>query len=100
MRFGRLKKAGNETPVVFVSDTAAVDVSDLVPDWSRETLAAGGLDRVDAEDLSGRETIAVTDQEIAPPLARPGQNRVHRGLTTANMRRRPEPRFPNNPSSS
>jgi len=46
MRFGRLRRAGNETPVVFVSDTAAVDVSDLVPDWSRDTLAAGGLDRV------------------------------------------------------
>ncbi len=73
MRFGRLRTAGNEIPVVFVSDTAAVDVSDLVPDWSRETLAAGGLDRVNAADVSSREQIAVAEHDIAAPLARPGK---------------------------
>ena len=73
MRFGRIRKAGNVTPVVFVSDTTAVDVSDLVTDWSRETLAAHALDRVSATDLSAREAITVTGHEIDAPLARPGK---------------------------
>lgn len=73
MRFGRLRVAGKETPVVFVSDTAAVDVSDLVPDWSRETLAAGALATIEAADLSGRKTMSVSENEIAAPLARPGK---------------------------
>lgn len=73
MRFGRLRVAGRETPVVFVSDTAAVDVSDLVPDWSRETLAAGALATIEAADMSGRETMSVSEHEIAAPLARPGK---------------------------
>ena len=73
MRFGRLRVAGKETPVVFVSDTAAVDVSDLVPDWSRETLAAGALATIEAADMSGRETMSVSEHEIAAPLARPGK---------------------------
>jgi 2-keto-4-pentenoate hydratase/2-oxohepta-3-ene-1,7-dioic acid hydratase (catechol pathway) len=97
MRFGRLKKAENETPVVFVSDTAAVDVSDLVPDWSRDTLAAGGLDRVRAANLSDREQIAVTDQEIAPPLARPGKI-VCIGLNYRKHAEETGAPLPNNPS--
>ena len=59
--------------MVFVSDTAAVDVSDLVPDWSRETLAAGALATIEAADMSGRETMSVSEHEIAAPLARPGK---------------------------
>lgn len=73
MRFGRLRVAGRETPVIFVSETAAVDVSDLVPDWSRETLAAGALATIEAADMSGRETMSVSEHEIAAPLARPGK---------------------------
>lgn len=73
MRFGRLRIAGSETPVVFVNDTTAVDVSDIVPDWSRETLASGGLDQVVKADVSGRQTIPIAEHQIAAPLARPGK---------------------------
>ena len=73
MRIGRLGPLGTEMPVVFTDEATAVDVSHLVTDWSRESLASGALDTVAAADLSALPTIAVADHRIAAPLARPGK---------------------------
>lgn len=73
MRIGRLGPLGTEMPVVFTDEATAVDVSHLVADWSRETLASGALDAVATADLSALPPIAVADHRIAAPLARPGK---------------------------
>jgi len=73
MRIGRLGPLGTEMPVVFTDQATAVDVSHLVADWSRETLASGALDALATADLSALPPIAVADHRIAAPLARPGK---------------------------
>ena len=73
MRIGRLGPLGTEMPVVFTDEATAVDVSHLVTDWSRESLASGALDTVATADLSALPPIAVADHRIAAPLARPGK---------------------------
>jgi 2-keto-4-pentenoate hydratase/2-oxohepta-3-ene-1,7-dioic acid hydratase in catechol pathway len=73
MRIGRLGTVGSETPVVFVDGATAVDVSSVVSDWSRETLASGAVAAVEAADLSGLPQLVVAEHRVAAPLARPGK---------------------------
>lgn len=73
MRIGRLGSAGTEIPVVFTSSDRAVDVSSIIPDWSRESLASGALALAGAANLSQLPDLQVSDHRIAAPLARPGK---------------------------
>ncbi len=73
MRIGRLGSAGQETPVVFVDETAAIDVSSLVADWSRETLIDGKAAVVASSDLSALPRLALSDHRVGAPLKRPGK---------------------------
>ncbi len=71
MKFGRVGELGQEKPVIFDGDQTAVDVSTLVPDWSREFLESGALEMVRQTDLSGFPTLALGGVRLAAPLARP-----------------------------
>lgn len=73
MRIGRLGAVGKEIPVVFTNETTATDVSHVIPDWSRDTLAAGAINSVAALDLAALPRLVVADHRIAAPLARPGK---------------------------
>lgn len=73
MRIGRIGYLGEEKPVVFVDGQTAVDVSSLIPDWNRETLRAGGIQKVRDADLGDLPTLTVADHRIGAPLARPGK---------------------------
>lgn len=73
MRIGRLGTVGNEKPVVFLDGASAVDVSGLIPDWSRDTLAAGAIEKVAAADLAALPQLVVADHRVGAPLARPGK---------------------------
>jgi len=73
MRIGRLGSVGNEIPVVFLDGATAVDVSHIIPDWSRDTLTNGALEAVAEADLSALPTLVVADHRVAAPLARPGK---------------------------
>ena len=73
MRIGRLGAVGSEKPVVFVDGATAVDVSSIISDWSRDTLASGALDAVGHADLSALPQLVVADHRVGAPLARPGK---------------------------
>jgi len=71
MRIGRVGNQGHEKPVVFVDDKTAVAVDSLIPDWSRETLESGALERVKAASLDSLPTIDLAGVRIGAPVARP-----------------------------
>jgi 2-keto-4-pentenoate hydratase/2-oxohepta-3-ene-1,7-dioic acid hydratase in catechol pathway len=73
MRIGRLGNLGSEKPVVFLDGATALDVSGLITDWSRETIANGAIDTVAAADHSALPQLVVADHRIAAPLARPAK---------------------------
>ena len=73
MRIGRIGPLGEEKPVVFIDGQTAVDVSSLISDWNRETLQAGGIQKVRDADVSSLPTLTVADHRIGAPLARPGK---------------------------
>jgi 2-keto-4-pentenoate hydratase/2-oxohepta-3-ene-1,7-dioic acid hydratase in catechol pathway len=73
VKFGRLGDSGKEIPVVFIDGHTALDVSPLIPDWSRDTLHNGALDTVAGADLGKLTLLTVADHRIGPPLQRPGK---------------------------
>jgi len=73
VKFGRLGDVGHEFPVVFLDGQTAIQVADIIPDWSRDALIAGAQDQVAAADLSGRPHLTVADYRIGAPLLRPGK---------------------------
>jgi 2-keto-4-pentenoate hydratase/2-oxohepta-3-ene-1,7-dioic acid hydratase in catechol pathway len=73
MRIGRLGSVGQEIPVVFVDDTTAIDVSSLIPDWSRDTLIDGKAAVVASSDFSALPRLAVSGHRVGAPLKRPGK---------------------------
>jgi 2-keto-4-pentenoate hydratase/2-oxohepta-3-ene-1,7-dioic acid hydratase in catechol pathway len=73
MRIGRLGAVGSEKPVVFLDGATAVDVSGVIPDWSRDSLESGAIAAVEAADLTALPSLTVADHRVAAPLARPGK---------------------------
>lgn len=71
MRIGRIGAPGKEIPVVFTSETTAIDLSSLVTDWSRDTLGQGAFDKVRKADLSGLPEVTLEGKRIGAPVARP-----------------------------
>ena len=71
MRIIRLGVIGKERAAVMVSDHDAVFVDDLIGDWSRASLEAGALEKVQALNLSERPRVLLSDYRIGAPVARP-----------------------------
>ena len=74
MRIMRLGEYLKERPAVQVSDTEAVFVDHVIPDWNRESLASGGLQAVGRarNPRSMRRLAAAT-----MPGTRPGSAACH-----------------------
>lgn len=71
MRIMRLGEYLKERPAVQVSDSEAVFVDHVIPDWNRESLANGGLQAVAAADLANQPKVKISDYRIGSPMARP-----------------------------
>ena len=71
MKIGRVGPIGHEIPVVFENKDSAIVVDSLIADWSRDSLAAGALEQVQAADLATLPRIAIADVRVAAPVARP-----------------------------
>jgi 2-keto-4-pentenoate hydratase/2-oxohepta-3-ene-1,7-dioic acid hydratase in catechol pathway len=70
MKIGRVGEIGHERPVVVEGDYAYF-VDSIIPDWSRESLQAGAVEKVRALDLKTLEKAKFGSQRIAAPLTRP-----------------------------
>ncbi|CAB5240559.1 unannotated protein [freshwater metagenome] len=70
MKIARIGEVGNERPVVVVEDEA-IFVDSLIPDWSREALESGALEKVKRADLNDLPRVAFGSTRIAAPVARP-----------------------------
>lgn len=71
----RLGTVGHEKPVVRVSDTDYVDVSDVVADFN-EAFFAEGIERIAplvAERVAAGNVVAFAGERIGSPIARPHQ---------------------------
>ncbi len=71
MRIGRLGEFGKERAAVIVSETEAVFVDDVVGDWDRAGLHAGGMEKVRALNLDLRPRVNIADFRLGSPVARP-----------------------------
>lgn len=71
MRIARLGQLGKEKPVVVISDTQAIFVDDLIPDFNRYELENGGIAKLQAADLSNKVKVKISDYRIGSPVARP-----------------------------
>lgn len=71
MRIARLGQLGKEKPVVVISDTEAIFVDDLIPDFNRHELENGGIAKLQAADLSTKVKVKISDYRIGSPVARP-----------------------------
>lgn len=72
MRLMRIGAPGQERPVVAISDTEVVDVSDLTPDFDERFFAAGGPATL-VDHIAGRTPEPLGDNRIGAPIARPHQ---------------------------
>ena len=70
MRIARIGEPGREKPAVVQGDHYIV-VDSLVPDWSRETLEAGAMEKVAAADLASLPRVAKGSVRIGSPMNRP-----------------------------
>lgn len=76
MQLMRIGQAGQEKPVVRVSDDSYVDVSDVATDFDERFFAAGGLAalrQVVTERQAAGQVSAVNGERIGAPIARPHQ---------------------------
>lgn len=71
MRIARLGQLGKEKPVVVISDTEAIFVDDLIPEFNRHELENGGIAKLQAADLSTKVKVKISDYRIGSPVARP-----------------------------
>jgi len=71
MKIGRVGPIGREIPVVFEDKDSAIVVDSLISDWSRDSLNAGALEKVQQADLATLPRIATADVRVAAPVARP-----------------------------
>ena len=70
MKIGRVGDVGHERPVVVEGDFAYF-VDSIIPDWSRESLEAGALAKVQAANVHELEKSRFGSERIAAPLTRP-----------------------------
>ncbi|MGW5517528.1 fumarylacetoacetate hydrolase family protein [Nocardia africana] len=76
MRLIRIGEPGRERPAALVSDSAYVDLADVVSDFDEAFFAAGWLDelaRIVAERQASGEISEVGAQRLGAPIARPHQ---------------------------
>lgn len=76
MKLIRIGPAGAEAPGALVDQQHYVDVSDVVGDFDEAFFGSGGLDRIRplvAERLATGQVLALDDQRIGSPIARPHQ---------------------------
>lgn len=77
MKLLRIGPVGSEKPAVLVDDATYLDVSDVVADYDEAFFGGGGVDRIRsivAERIaSGTGVLALGDQRIGAPFARPHQ---------------------------
>jgi 2-keto-4-pentenoate hydratase/2-oxohepta-3-ene-1,7-dioic acid hydratase in catechol pathway len=71
MRIARLGELNKEKPAVVISDTEAVFVDDLIPDFNRAELENGAIAKLQKADLSSRSKVVIADYRIGSPVARP-----------------------------
>ena len=71
MRIARLGELNKEKPAVIISDTEAVFVDDLIPDFNRIELENGAIAKLQKADLSSRSKVVIADYRIGSPVARP-----------------------------
>jgi 2-keto-4-pentenoate hydratase/2-oxohepta-3-ene-1,7-dioic acid hydratase in catechol pathway len=70
MKIGRVGEIGHERPVI-VEGEYAYFVDSIIPDWSRESLQAGAVEKIHALDLKMLEKTKFGRDRIAAPLTRP-----------------------------
>ncbi|MQY30952.1 fumarylacetoacetate hydrolase family protein [Nocardia aurantia] len=76
MRLIRLGEPGREHPAALVSDTAYVDLSDIVSDFDEAFFAAGRLEEIDrivARRHADGQVRQLGSQRLGAPIARPHQ---------------------------
>ena len=71
MRIARLGELNKEKPAVIISDTEAVFVDDLIPDFNRAELENGAIAKLQKADLNSRSKVVIADYRIGSPVARP-----------------------------
>jgi 2-keto-4-pentenoate hydratase/2-oxohepta-3-ene-1,7-dioic acid hydratase in catechol pathway len=71
MKIGHLGPINQEIPVIFENEHTAISVESLVPNWSRQTLEAGGLDLVRKASLAELPRLDVSQHRIGAPISRP-----------------------------
>ena len=71
MKIGHLGPINQEIPVIFENEHTAISVESLVPNWSRQTLEAGGLDLVRKASLADLPRLDVSQHRIGAPISRP-----------------------------
>ena len=71
MKIGHLGPLNQEIPVIFENEHTAISVESLIPNWSRQTLEAGGLDLVRKAQLDELPRLDVSQHRIGAPISRP-----------------------------
>ena len=71
MKIGHLGPLNQEIPVIFENEHTAISVESLIPNWSRQTLEAGGLDLVRKAPLAKLPRLDVSQHRIGAPISRP-----------------------------
>ena len=71
MKIGHLGPLNQEIPVIFENEHTAISVESLIPNWSRQTLEAGGLDLVRKASLAELPRLDVSQHRIGAPISRP-----------------------------
>jgi 2-keto-4-pentenoate hydratase/2-oxohepta-3-ene-1,7-dioic acid hydratase in catechol pathway len=71
MKIGHLGPLNQEIPVIFENEHTAISVDSLIPNWSRQTLEAGGLDLVRKASLDELPRLDVSQHRIGAPISRP-----------------------------
>jgi 2-keto-4-pentenoate hydratase/2-oxohepta-3-ene-1,7-dioic acid hydratase in catechol pathway len=71
MKIGHLGPLNQEIPVIFENEHTAISVESLIPNWSRQTLEAGGLDLVRKAPLAELPRLDVSQHRIGAPISRP-----------------------------
>jgi len=71
MKIGHLGPLNQEIPVIFENEHTAISVESLIPNWSRQTLEAGGLDLVRKASLAKLPRLDVSQHRIGAPISRP-----------------------------
>ena len=71
MKIGHLGPLNQEIPVIFENEHTAISVESVIPNWSRQTLEAGGLDLVRKAPLAELPRLDVSQHRIGAPISRP-----------------------------